>query len=265
INQSINQSIGKILFLIFSFFLLTIFVSCNFTWNESLRDFLENATNKTSAKAIKREPGDVLWNDGTWSAREEVLALMVLPDGKKPIGILAFEKDRVPYCMGLAIGSNKGWAASGSTGYSTNITELQGDRHGKGLIDGSKALDILKAACSDYNETNYPAWYWAENFDSNGVLYKGNSTKGMWYIPTIYELKMVFDSKSEIDESLAKLNTLNTSACTANSLGSNYYWSSSQYVSDASAAWGVRFNSGTVSYYDKYSNNSVLVVQAFTY
>ena len=248
---------------------MTIFVSCNFTWNESLRDFLENATNKTNSKAIKREPGDVLWNDGTWSAREEVLALTALPDGKKPIGVMAFEKDRVPYCMGLAIASDKSWAISGAMGYNINITDLQGDRNGKGLIDGSKALDILKAACSDYNNdvtnTNYPAWYWAEDFDSNGVQYKGQSLKGKWYIPTVYELKMVFDSKSEIDESLARLNTLDRSACTVGSLVYDVVLSSSQDDASAYAAWYVDFDLGGVHKYSKSSDSSVLVVQAFTY
>ena len=248
---------------------MTIFVSCNFTWNESLRDFLENATNKTNSKAIKREPGDVLWNDGTWSAREEVLTLTALPDGKKPIGVMAFEKDRVPYCMGLAIGSSKAWAASGSTGYSTNITGLQGDRHGKGLTDGSKALAILKDACNDYNndgtDTSYSAWYWAENFDSNGVQYKGQSLKGKWYIPTIYELKMVHDSKSEIDDSLSKLNTLDRSVCTASSLGSDCFWSSSQNDSIDAKALGFDFSMGFVFTKEKNTGNSVLVVQAFTY
>ena len=244
---------------------MTIFVSCNFTWNESLRDFLENATNKTNSKAIKREPGDVLWNDGTWSAREEVLALTALPDGKKPIGVMAFEKDRVPYCMGLAIASDKSWAASGSIGYNTNITELQGNVFGEGKTDGSGSLVALKANCTDYSEEKYPAWYWAESFDSNGVQYKGQSLKVEWYIPSVYELGKVCISKNAINESLAKLHSLDISSCTVSSLGSDWYWSSSQYVSNNDNAWNISFGSGDVSNNYENGNNSVLVVQAFTY
>ena len=104
--------------------------------------------NEKGAFSAGHEAGDVLWNDGTWSAKAEVASLTALPDGKKPIGVLAFEKGGVPYCVGLAIDTSKMWAASGSTGYSINIIVLQGNVFGEGETDGSKSLAALKAACS---------------------------------------------------------------------------------------------------------------------
>ncbi|MBQ9495292.1 MAG: hypothetical protein IJR50_06605 [Treponema sp.] len=212
------------------------------------------------------EAGDVLWNDGTWSAKADVASLTAFPEGKKPIGVLAFEKSGTPYCVGLAIRTSKSWAADGSTGYNTNISALQGNVFGEGETDGSKSLAALKAACSDYRETNYPAWYWAENFDSNGVQYKSASLKGKWYIPSVYELGKVYISRKAINESLGKLNNLDSSSCTVDSLGFKQYWSSSQYVSPDNYAWDIDFVSGTVYTNEKsYFKNSVLVVQAFTY
>ena len=221
--------------------------------------------NEKGAFSAGHEAGDVLWNDGTWSAKAEVASLTALPDGKKPIGVLAFEKGGVPYCVGLAIDTSKMWAASGSTGYSINIIVLQGNVFGEGETDGSKSLAALKEACSDYSEENYPAWYWAENFDSNGVQYKNASLKGKWYIPSVYELGKVYISRNAINESLGKLHSLDSSLCTVDSLGTDWYWSSSQCVSNNLYAWSITFGSGIVTNYNKNSNNSVLVVQAFTY
>ena len=221
--------------------------------------------NEKGAFSAGHEAGDVLWNDGTWSAKAEVASLTALPEGKKTIGVLAFEKGGVPYCVGLAIGTSKRWAASVSTGYNTNISALQGNVFGEGETDGSKSLAALQAACSDYSETNYPAWYWAENFDSNGVQYKSASLKGRWYIPSAYELGKVFISRNAINESLTKLNNLDSSSCTVNTLDTIYYWSSSQSVSIDDNAWSINFGSGNVANNYKDLNNSVLVVQAFTY
>ena len=211
------------------------------------------------------EAGDVLWNDGSWSAKAEVDSLTGLPEGKKPIGVLAFEKSGTPYCVGLAIDMSKMWAASGSMGYNTNITALQGNVFGEGETDGSKSLAALKATCTDYSEEKYPAWYWAENFDSNGVQYKSASLKGKWYIPSIYELGKVYISRDAINESLAKLHSLDSSSCTVSSLGSDWYWSSRQDASLGNGAWGIDFSSGDAGNGTKDTSIGVLVVQAFTY
>ena len=211
------------------------------------------------------EAGDVLWNDGTWSAKADVASLTAFPEGKKPIGVLAFEKSGTPYCVGLAIRTSKSWAADGSTGYNTNISALQGNVFGEGETDGSKSLAALKDKCSDYSETNYPAWYWAENFDSNSVQYKSASLKGKWYIPSVYELGKVYISRNAINESLTKLHSLDSSSCTVNSLGTSWCWSRSQHVFEGNCAWNIDFDSGDMGFSYKHVYDSVLVVQAFTY
>ncbi len=139
-------------------------------------------------------------------------------------------------------GTNIAWAANSTTGYSTNITTLVATKvsgsnatdavfSGDGATDGSESLTKLKGAVSDYSETNYPAWYFVENYAANEGL-TGEYASG-WYMPSVQELCTLYQNKGIVNIALEKI----TGAAQIST--ANAYWSSSQDGSNASYAWYV--------------------------
>jgi len=83
---------------------------------------------------------------------------------------------------------------------------------------------------------------------------QGDKTYGDWYLPSKYELNLIYDNKA----------TINTTA-TANggsSFVSAHYWSSTEYGSNY-YAWEQDFYDGEQSGNDKYDNDYVRAVRAF--
>ena len=142
--------------------------------------------------------GDFLLKDGTILSKDEtpkrgtVAAVIVraAADGKPALGVGMVHKQ-------------KAWCTESATGYSTNITSLQGDET-TGYTDGRDGWKKLKEACSDAesNPENYPAWNYCRNYGAKNGL-EGDLATG-WYLPTMAELYTIYKNKNAVDASLSK-------------------------------------------------------------
>ena len=167
-------------------------------------------------------PGDFVLKDGTMlpkditltdTQKSNVAAVIVraAADGKPALGV------------GIVHNSNGlAWCKDSATGYSTNITALQGDET-SGYMDGSDGWERLKKACSDVesNPDKYPAWNYCRNYGATNGL-TGDLATG-WYLPTAAELYTIYQNKTAVDESLSKAG--------GNQFGKSWYWSCCQYPS----------------------------------
>ncbi|MBQ9238385.1 MAG: hypothetical protein IJ191_03600 [Treponema sp.] len=191
--------------------------------------------NADGGSGVTHTVGDILLEDGSWILQMDVANMTTETlNNKRAVGVYAYEENGKPHCVGLAISDMKlKWAKENTIGYKTRIDALVGTES-SGVKDGSGSLTVIKNL-GDYTQDNYPAFYWAEQFNANDVLYKGKPTKGEgggWYIPSIYELKKIYNGRIAINASLQKLNTINNTVCKITSLGNNVYWSSSQVSKD---------------------------------
>ena len=210
--------------------------------------------------------GDIILTDGSKVSVNDVTNY-VIDENNKPIGVIA----STPYggVIGKAVGLQKSsslrWAPSGTTGYNTNFEGIQANKSGStssgytftGDLDGS---DNWAYICSIDPEgtadaaTNYPAFNFAVKYGETAGLTETEYETG-WYIPSVAELYDVYTNKEVVQTSLT--------AAGGFTLGESYYWSSSQYASNYDYAFEVDFSDGYVYNYFKYSNNDVLVLQAF--
>ena len=91
---------------------------------------------------------------------------------------------------------------------------------------------------------------------------KLGGTNFAWYMPSLAELCEVYRNRKAINESLAKIHGLGNSYADS-SLGTSWYWSSSQYASGNIYAWLVVFDDGNVHGYSKNSEHRVCCLVGF--
>ena len=149
------------------------------------------------------------------------------------------------------------WCTKSATGFSTNITSLQGDLT-TGYTDGSDGWKKLKEACSDAesNPENYPAWNYCRNYGAKNGL-EGDLATG-WYLPTMAELYTIYKNKNAVNESLSKAG--------GSTFGTSWYWSCCQYPSnyDADGARALNFDYGGMDTLYKHNDlDYVCSVRAF--
>ena len=204
--------------------------------------------------------GDILFTDGTKMKAEDVQYGVPDEQISKAFGVIA--STTYGGITGKAVGLQKSsstlqWAPSGTTGYNRNFTEIQGTAT-SGDMDGSDNwAEICKVDTEGtvYPATNYPAFNFANTYGITAGL-TGTDYKNGWYLPSIAELYQVYGNKTVIQEGLT--------AAGGFTIGTSYYWSSSQYSSGNKYAYLLNFNNGDVYYGDgKNDNNDVLVLQAF--
>jgi hypothetical protein len=213
--------------------------------------------------------GDIILTDGTKVSVVDV-STYTIDESNKPIGVIAY----APYGggVGKAIGLQKSvstWAPEYTTGYNTTFTNIVciPSQTGKGAAltatftgdtDGSDnwveicAVDPTGTADA---ATNYPIFNFANTYGATAGLTDTVYEKG-WYIPSIAELCEVYKNKEVIQTSLTKANGF--------TIGTSYYWSSSQVDSYISRAYQVDFYDGYVYRSKKHLNDSVFVLQALT-
>ena len=167
-----------------------------------------------------------------------------------------------PLAVGLGESSSLQWAPSGTTGYSTNITAIvctpsatgsgaastatfTGDTYGGDNWDAVCAVDGTASANA---AANYPAFNYANTYTAT------NYTSG-WYVPSVSELCTLYRNMTAVNESLT--------AAGGTQIGTDWYWSSSQYSNFYNYAWNVNFSNGDVDYYTKGSSGYVRVIRAF--
>ena len=170
--------------------------------------------------------------------------------------------------------SNLMWAKSGSTGYNTKfegiICTVQGGNASTatftGDIDGSDNWDYI---CSIDPEgtanaaENYPAFHWVNRYNEE-YAGKLGGTNFAWYMPSLAELCEVYRNCEAINASLAKIHGLENGGSYADSsLGTSWFWSSSQYSDFNKYAWLVYFGSGNVGYDLKLDNSRVCCLAGF--
>ena len=195
-----------------------------------------------------------------------------------PVGIIcAINSYGVPRMIALhTSGSDLLWAKYGSAGYTTKFEGIicepsttgsgaaqtatfTGDTDGSDNWEYIKSIDPAGAADA---ATNYPAFNWVNTYNETYKTKLNNKTFA-WYMPSLAELCEVYKNRTAINASLAKISSLNSSYADA-SLGTSWYWSSSQYSDYDNYAWVVSFSDGYVSYVGyKYYNHRVCCLAGF--
>ena len=201
--------------------------------------------------------GDFILKDGTILGKDETPA-----SGTVAAVIVRAAADDQP-ALGVGIVHNKmAWCTSSASGYSNNITDLNGDET-SGYIDGSNSWALLVAACYDLKyataetiETvaqKYPAFNYCRKYGTSKNL-TGDLAKG-WYLPTVAELYTIYKNKETVNASLSKAG--------GSQFGRVSYWSCCSCYDYYS--WVLSFtNRGDISYFKKsYDTYCVCSVRAF--
>jgi hypothetical protein len=168
-----------------------------------------------------------------------------------------------PLAVGLSQSGSLQWAPSSTTGYNTSFTAtvctpsvdgssgtastatFTGDTDGS---DNWAEVCKVDTTASANAAANYPAFNYANTYTAT------NYTSG-WYVPSISELCTLYRNMTAVNESLT--------AAGGTSIGTDWYWSSSQYSDDNFLAWFVNFSDGGV--YGGYKSNDIYVrvIRAF--
>jgi len=219
------------------------------------------------SKAAPDAVGDIVFNDGSAESYSDSLTLT----SEQIAGAVAVIFDATNKLgVGLHQGTSKAWAISTADGYTNSIAGLlcatsalgpgkAGDTTVTftGTTDGSTSLAKLKAAVSDYNATNYPAWAFVESYATTAGL-TGTYANG-WYMPSIAELCKLYQgvTNGNVDNALNKI-------ADSIQISTTCYWSSS--IATFSGAYSANFRSGYLGYSNKineFNDISVCVVRAF--
>ena len=157
--------------------------------------------------------------------------------------------------LGIALhtsGSNLMWAKDGSTGYNTEFKGIICEHNSNGFVgdtDGSDNWDYIKRVDptgSADAATNYPAFHWVNTYNTT-YADKLGTARPAWYMPSLAELCEVYKNKDKINASLKTIHDASGGSAYADeSLGTNSYWSSSQYSNFNDHAWRVNFDYGDV-------------------
>ena len=185
-----------------------------------------------------------------------------------PVGIIcSINSYGVPRMIALhTSGSDLLWAKKGSAGYKTKFEGIicEPSTTGSGAAqtatftgdtDGSDNWAYIKqqdsAGAADA-AANYPAFQWVNTYNETYKTKLNNKTFA-WYMPSLAELCEVYKNRDAINASLATIFGLNSSYADA-SLGTAWYWSSSQSSNFYRFAWFVNFGVGYVDNDGKYVN-----------
>lgn len=238
--------------------------------------------------------GDIVFSDGSATAYSSNLTLT---DDEKANAVAIIFYVGGNSAIGnkiLGVGlqqDEKQWAATDSTGVSTYFSEIKADTTTKNAGEtgiagafsynwtGSSSTGTNDVEKTDYitgdfdgsdnwakiceqdtsastTPSNYPAFEWVNNY--------GNSLTGdfstNWYLPTLAELRKIYENKSTLNAALTKVGG------TTLSNSNDYYYSSNQ-GSETNKAWYISFNNGLASEYSSTSsktmNNFVRAIRVF--
>ena len=201
--------------------------------------------------------GDVILADGTKVDVTNINSYSI-DENNKPVAVVAGF-----YANGAVIGlgiqnSNLVWAPKDTTGYNTEFTDMivECSSTFTGDLDGSDNWDVICSVDPEGTKdaaTNYPAFNFAATYGTSQG-YTGDLATG-WYIPSFSELYEVYKNKDTFQTSL--------SAAGGFTIGSSWYWSSSQSSNYCNDAYQLRFYDGFGTICDKADEAYVLVLRAF--
>jgi hypothetical protein len=190
----------------------------------------------------------VVTNDGSYTrfwpadrALESSIASIAVGAGIIENGrTLIIAKDQV---------SSKKWAESGVSGGTTFISDR---RTAVADFEGRTKTTTILTTLGD----NAPAAkYCNDYYPSNVQAADTNMGAGRWWLPSLGELAMIWAHVREINFVMAAIGG------TAISVGSGYYWSSTE--TSATLAWNLGSSGGTFSYNHKTNEYRVRPVSAF--
>lgn len=205
--------------------------------------------------------GDIILKDGsicsvddyvTGSNTAAAVIVRAAADGKPALGVgIVHELNQIEWCK------------SATSDGQQSITALVGNGT-SGYMDGSNSWDLLVEACTDLKNAtaetietvaqDYPAWNYCRTYaETNGLT--GDLADG-WYLPTVAELKTIYQNKTVVNTSLSKAG--------GDSLGGTgtEYWSCNQ-ASTSNYARFLDFGSNSVFTKDKKNGLYVCAVRAF--
>ena len=218
--------------------------------------------------------GKIVLKDESLVSKEDYTAI---DPSNPPVAIIA-GVNGYGTALGIALHispSGLSWAKNGSTGYYTKFegiicTLIQVGNASTatftGDIDGSDNWNYICGIDPEGTANaaeNYPAFDWVNRYNTTySTVLAGTDIK--WYMPSIQELCQVYKNREAINESLAKVHDLESSYADS-SLGTSYFWSSSQSSYDKNSAWKINFYDGYLyqSYCYKYFYNSVCCLAGF--
>ena len=196
---------------------------------------LETKVNELSKDAATAncKIGDILYSDK--SCDPNVIA------SKKPIGVVFDRANK------LAIGleeSNQYWATeyfdvpglSNITSSSAVTADWQGKNNTRVVLEYCKT-----------NGKSCPAFEYVNSYKTEGTQ------AGDWYLPALGELNAIYGNKDVLNITLGKIG--------GTKLGTNYYWSSSEF--SGYYAWVLDFSYGSADSGYKYTDGYVRPVLAF--
>ena len=245
-------------------------VTCPYAAGETTVTVTCGTESKTGTISVKDystgyEVGKIVLADKTVVDKNDYSAI---DPTNPPVGIIcAINSYKVPLMIALhTSGSTLRWAKDGSTGYNTKFDGIictpskrgtgaaetatfTGDTDGSDNWEYIKSIDPAGAADA---ATNYPAFNWVNTYNETYKTKLNNKTFA-WYMPSLAELCEVYKNKAAINESLTKIRGLDSNYADE-SLGTSWYWSSSQVSYNYDDAWDVYFSDGYVV--NRYKFNS---------
>ena len=266
-------------FQIVSDILATANVECPHTVGEHTVTVTCKASSKNGVLSVKDysigyEAGKIVLADKTVKAKDEYSEIA---PSNPPVGIICgYNTYKAPLMIALhTSGSGLVWAKENSTGYNTKFEGIicTPSKTGVGAaqtatfegdIDGSDNWEYIKqqdpAGAADA-ATNYPAFHWVNQYNTQYAAQLGG-TNFAWYMPSLAELCEVYKNKAVINESLEKIREQNSSYADS-SLGTSWYWSSSQVSDYKDGAWDVNFGDGSVNVNSKVNSSRVCCLAGF--
>lgn len=160
--------------------------------------------------------GQIVLADGTLV---EPSAYTSIDRKNPPVAVVSIDDNGVALGVGLHIPSETlKWAPEGTNGYNIKFTAIYCGSNGDGDsfigdTDGSDNWDVICSVAPEGSadaETNYPAFYWANNYGTMYKDYLGSMIED-WYIPSAAELYKVGKNSESINESLLVINGLDSS------------------------------------------------------
>ena len=237
-------------------------VTCPYAAGETTVTVTCGTESKTGTISVKDystgyEVGKIVLADKTVVDKNDYSAI---DPTNPPVGIIcAINSYKVPLMIALhTSGSTLRWAKDGSTGYNTKFDGIictpskrgtgaaetatfTGDTDGSDNWEYIKSIDPAGAADA---ATNYPAFHWVNQYNTQYAAQLGG-TNFAWYMPSLAELCEVYKNRAAINASLTTIRGLDSNYADE-SLGTSWYWSSSQGSGGNNYAWYVDFSGGSV-------------------
>ena len=159
------------------------------------------------------------------------------PDGKTAVGVVFDTSKR----LAISISMYKNYIPWG--GYGTDISGLDNctdSNYTSCDTDGKSNTQKIVAALGESSDYAAGLCY---------TLTHGGLPKGSWFLPSMSELKTLYNNRTQVNAGLASLGSPSLPT-------DGFYWSSTEYSSNS--ALGLPLGTGSVGHTSKYYSNSYI-------